>query len=150
MYLHEPSDYRCPFCNIVAGGEEPRTVIWRDDLTIAFLALHQQPNNVGSIILCPVQHFENIYVLPEALGTHMFGVTQKLAVAIKMALQCQGVSTRQHNEPAGGQDVWHYHVHVVPRFNNDHHYTEAGSVMSVQQRVQFAERIRAALAESAA
>ena len=150
MYLHEPSGYRCPFCNIVAGGEDPRTVIWRDEATIAFPALHQQPNNMGSIILCPVQHFENIYVLPEALGAHMFGVTQKLAVAIKMALHCQGVSTRQHNEPAGGQDVWHYHVHVVPRFNNDHHYTEVGSVMSVQQRVQFAERIRAALAESAA
>jgi len=150
MYLHEPNGYPCPFCNIVAGGEDPRTVIWRDEWTIAFLALHQQPNNMGSLILCPVQHFENIYVLPEKLGAHMFGVTQKLAVAIKMALHCQGVSTRQHNEPAGGQDVWHYHVHVVPRFNNDHHYTEVGSVMSVQQRVQFAERIRAALAESAA
>jgi histidine triad (HIT) family protein len=149
MYLHEPTAYKCPFCSIVGGAEEPRTVVWRDATSIAFLALHQHPRNAGALLLCPLQHFENIYVLPEQIGAHLFGVTKRLAAALKVALACDGISTRQHNEPAGNQDVWHYHVHIVPRFKDDNFYSERGVVMPVEQRIWHAEALRRALAEDA-
>jgi histidine triad (HIT) family protein len=50
-------------------------------------------------------------------------LTRLAALALKAVYVCEGVSTRQHNEPAGGQDVWHYHVHVTPRFEGDNFYT---------------------------
>ncbi len=121
--------------------------MWRDQSSIAFLALHLQPRNPGSLLLCPIRHFENVYALPESIGAHLFGVTKRLAIALKVALQCDGVSTRQHNEPAGNQDVWHFHIHVVPHFNADSFYVERGIVMPVEERAVYAERIRHALAE---
>ena len=150
MHLHQPSSSHCPFCNLASGGEDSRTLIWRAESTIAFPALHQKANHAGSLILCPTAHFENIYVLPERLGAHLFGVTKNLALALKAGLHCEGVSVRQHNEPAGGQDVWHYHIHVVPRYNGDDGNSLHTSVMSVDERVQLAERVRAALAEISA
>ena len=85
--------------------------------------------------------------MPEPIGAHLFGVTQRLAIALKTALRCDGISTRQHNEPAGNQDVWHYHVHVVPRFEADGFYAARGVVMPVEERAEYAERVRAALGE---
>ena len=145
MTSHQPADYRCPFCHIAQGGEDTRMIVWRDALSIAFLALHQPPNNGGSLLVCPLQHFENLYTLPDAIGAHRFGVTHRLAIALKTALRCDGISTRQHNEPAGNQDVWHYHVHVVPRFKADGFYAARGVVMPVEERAEYADRIRAAL-----
>jgi histidine triad (HIT) family protein len=150
MPLHEPSGYSCPFCNIVAGGEDPTALVWHDELSIAFLSLHQQPRNAGSLLLCPIAHFENIYVLPENLGAHLFKVTKLLALALRTTMICDGVSIRQHNEPAGGQDVWHYHIHIVPRYHNDQHYTTTGEIMPIDQRIEFARRIRAELVERVA
>ncbi len=66
--------------------------------------------------MVPVEHYENIYDLPPGLGTPIQKAVRDTALAMKAALGCQGISTRQHNEPAGDQDVWHYHVRVFPRY----------------------------------
>jgi histidine triad (HIT) family protein len=50
-----------------------------------------------------------------------------------------------YNEPAGGQEVWHYHQHVVPRYLADNYYLEQGAPMSIERRVEYAARIRDAL-----
>jgi histidine triad (HIT) family protein len=145
MHTHEPPDYRCPFCNIVAGGEDRRTQVWQDDVCIAAVALHQKPNNLGSLVLFPKEHYESLYVLPEALGAHLFKVTKALSIGLKSSLSCDGVTVRQNNEPAGGQDVWHYHVHVTPRYNNDEFQLTQGAVMPLPVRVEVAHRIQLAL-----
>jgi histidine triad (HIT) family protein len=142
---HEPDHYRCPFCNIVAGGEDRRTLVWEDDVCIAAVALHQKRGNHGSLVLFPRLHYENLYVLPEALGAHMFKVTKALSIGLKESLLCHGTTVRQNNEPAGGQDVWHYHVHVIPRYNEDQFQFTAGMVMQMQDRVELAQRIRSAV-----
>jgi histidine triad (HIT) family protein len=144
MQTHEPKDYRCPFCNIVKGGEDPRTIVWQDDVCIAAIALHQKAANAGSLVLFPKDHHENIYLLPEHLGIHLFKVTKTLSIGMKSALQCHGVLVRQNNEPASGQDVWHYHAHVVPRYNNDQHQVTERSVMPLLERVEIAQCIRSA------
>ena len=56
---------------------------------------------------------------------------------------CDGVSSRQHNEPAGNQDVWHYHLHVFPRWENDKLYFERRHSTSPEQRRPYAEKLRA-------
>ena len=102
-----------------------------------------------SLLLCSLQHFENIYALPQEVGAHLFGVSQRLAVCLKQALLCEGVSTRQHNEPAGTQEVWHYHQHIVPRYTGDNFYTERPVPMQLEHRIEFASRIKAVLGKSA-
>ena len=52
----------------------------------------------------------------------MWDLVQRVAVAMRAAYACDGISVRQHNEPAGGQDVWHLHVHVFPRYDGDRLY----------------------------
>ena len=58
------------------------------------------------------------------------------ALAMKAVFQCDGVSTRQHNEPAGYQDVWHFHVHVFPRFHGDSLYTSEKMEYTDEEREQ--------------
>ncbi|TAG45767.1 MAG: HIT family protein [Betaproteobacteria bacterium] len=145
MQKHQPPLYRCPFCNIVSGGEDPRTLVWQDELCIAAIALHQQRNNHGSLVLFPREHHENLYDLPTKLGAHLFEVTKALSIGVKKSLQCDGVTIRQNNEPAGGQDVWHYHVHVIPRYSGDRFQFTGAQVMPQEDRIEIAERIRASL-----
>ncbi len=145
MQTHEPPAYHCPFCNIVAGGEDPETLVWQDDVCIAAVAPRQKPRNLGSLLLFPRKHYENLYVLPERLGAHLFKVTKSLSLCLKASLQCQGITVRQNNEPAGDQDVWHYHVHITPRFVDDNFQATAKSVASLTERVSVAQRIRLAL-----
>ncbi len=149
MHLHEPLEYHCPLCAIIAGSEHGQTTVWHDHLSIAVVSRSHHPQNAGSLLLCSLEHFENIYVLPQEVGAHLFGVSQRLAIALKQALECDGVSTRQHNEPAGTQEVWHYHQHIIPRYTGDNFYTEHPVPMALEQRIEFASRIKAVLAKSA-
>jgi histidine triad (HIT) family protein len=65
-----------------------------------------------------------------------------LALTMKTVYGCDGVSTRQHNEPAGSQDVWHYHLHVIPRYKDDNYYATQREHMSINERAMHAEKIR--------
>jgi histidine triad (HIT) family protein len=60
--------------------------------------------------------------MPEEIGHHIFDFSKQAAIALKEAYGCDGTSIRQHNEPAGNQDVWHYHLHVFPRYEGDNLY----------------------------
>ena len=88
----------------------------------AFMALLWWPNNEGHVLIIPNQHFENIYDLPRQYAHRIQDLAQEIAIAFKHIYGCDGVSTRQHNEPAGNQDVWHYHLHVFPRYAGDNLY----------------------------
>jgi histidine triad (HIT) family protein len=145
MVTHEPANYHCPFCKIARGEAEQETIVWRDSVSLAFLSLHQNLANPGTLLLCPIGHFENIYLLPNDIGAHMFSVSKQLAVTLKKALACDGVSIRQHNEPSGNQDVWHYHMHIAPRYAADNYFSERGVVMPIERRVFYANKISQAL-----
>ena len=60
--------------------------------------------------------------MPEEIGHKIFDMSKKIAVAFKGTYKCDGTSTRQHNEPAGNQDVFHFHLHVFPRYEGDNLY----------------------------
>lgn len=150
MFNHAPADYVCPFCIALAGIEDGRTLtrpsdfVYRDNVVAAWISCHWWAKNPGHVLVVPVRHIENIYDMPRDLGAAVFDLSQRIAVAMKHAYNCDGVSTRQHNEPAGHQDVWHFHQHVFPRWTGDQLYkSDPGkTVVPPEQRAAYAEKLR--------
>lgn len=153
MYSHAPVGYRCPFCRLFSGedlgpaGSSRDDIVYQDGRVAAIIASKWWRNNKGHVLIIPMTHYENIYDLPPELGTDLQRVSRKVALAMKQAYQCDGVSTRQHNEPAGLQSVWHYHVHLYPRYRRDFLNLTWGRGTKVDQRRPYAEKLRKALAE---
>ncbi len=148
MHNHAPENYVCPFCALIRGVNHKDVysvqsdIVYHDNMITAFVGSHQWPNNHGNVLVVPNEHFENLYDLPERYAPDIHRIVQKIALALKAVYKCDGVSTRQHNEPAGSQDVWHYHVHVTPRYQDDQFYTTRREFMPVGERAQHAEKIR--------
>jgi len=153
MYNHAPPDYRCPFCRSVRGEQDENDysseadVVCRTATVTALVSSHQWPGNEPNIIVVPNEHFENMYELPARYAGEIHAVAQQIALALKSIYGCEGVSTRQHNEPAGSQDVWHYHLHVTPRHLGDAFYSRIPQkqFMPAADRAAHAERLRAHL-----
>jgi histidine triad (HIT) family protein len=150
MFNHAPSGYACPFCIVASGGDNPvpyttqSDVVLRTDTATAFISSSWWPNNPGHVLVVPNVHVENLYDLTPELGYGVLDVTRRIALALKAVYGCAGVSTRQHNEPAGDQDVWHYHVHVFPRHEADQLYARHGERRTVgrEERIGYAESLR--------
>jgi histidine triad (HIT) family protein len=127
MYNHSPENYVCPLCQIARGevtekGNQEPSVIWRDASITVFVAGKWWRSNPGHVIVIPNEHIENLYDMPEEMGHKIFDASKKIAIALKETYKCDGVSTRQHNEPAGNQDVFHFHLHIFPRYEGDNLY----------------------------
>ncbi len=145
MYNHEPAGYDCPFCREdPARATRPIEILRRYERVTVRLNPKWWPNNPGGTLVVPHDHVENVYDLPPELGTPMQEAIRDTALALKTAFDCDGVSTRQHNEPAGNQDVWHYHLHVFPRFTDDGLYASRGEWVDADRMRSYADRIRAA------
>lgn len=150
MFSHAPAGYRSPFMDAIEGLETPTTltkrsdVVYRDDLLTAFISLHRYTDFGGNALIVPNTPFENLYVIPDdVLGTlHAF--SKRLALAFKAVYGCDGVMVRQHNEPAGSQYVWHYHLHVIPRSEGDGLYAKPTQkvLTTPHERVSYAEGLR--------
>ncbi|MDY7039469.1 MAG: HIT domain-containing protein [Chloroflexota bacterium] len=76
-------------------------IFYQNDAVTAFIGSHQWPHNPGSAVIIPNEHFENIYDLPLHFATRIWELAKAVALAMKVVYSCDGVSTRQHNEPAG-------------------------------------------------
>ena len=150
MYRHAPENYLCPFCLLVQGVENEHVysvqsdIIYQDNSVTAFIGSHQWPRNHGNTIIVPNEHFENIFDLPDHYALEIHRVARMISLAMKEVYSCDGISIRQHNEPAGYQDVWHYHIHVTPRYLNDQFYPTYGEkeFMPVGKRAKNAEKMR--------
>lgn len=153
MYNHTPENYSCPFCLLIQQTANVHVlsvqsdIVYRSNAVTAFVGSHQWPNNHGNVIIVPNEHFENIYDLPIHYAVDIHLVARMIAVAMKAVYACDGISTRQHNEPAGNQDVWHYHLHVTPRYKDDQFYTTQRELMPVKERARHAEKLRGYLAK---
>lgn len=151
MVYHAPENYQCPFCLLVQGIKNPHVlsvaddIVCQDDTVTAFISSHQWSRNQGHVIVIPNAHYENIFDLPLELAPAIHGTARRIALAMKKAYGCAGISTRQHNEPHGNQDVWHYHLHVFPRYENDELYRQNPAFMSEPMRAYFAARLRSEL-----
>ena len=106
----------CVFCRII-DGSLPHATVYRDDLTIAFMANRQQ--RVGHILVVPRAHIENVFGLDEANGAAIMATTVRMARALEAAFRPEGLHLWQSNGPAAGQEVPHFHMHVMPRWHED-------------------------------
>ncbi|MEN8253255.1 MAG: HIT domain-containing protein [Patescibacteria group bacterium] len=144
---HAPSDYFCIFCNFAQGGESEHKkqsdIVYKNEKVIAFVSPKWWVGNKGHIIVIPRKHFENIYEIDEDYLSEVQVIGKKVAIAMKKAYECDGISFRQHNEPAGGQDVWHYHLHVFPRYEGDNLYLNDEKTMwaDEHQREEYVKKL---------
>lgn len=148
MYNHAPKNYICPFCLVVEGVENEHVqtkqadIVYKDDYITAFISAGGYKNNKGHVIIIPNSHFENIYDLPDEISERIHKLERKIAIALKEVYKCDGVSSRQHNEPSGNQDVWHYHLHVFPRFKNDNLYLSDRELSKPEERIEYANKLK--------
>ena len=145
MHNHEPKRYKCPFCQIIEGAHdsmEDSDVIYQDADVTAFLSKSRWEKNPFDVLIVPNRHIENLYDLPDELAPALQKATREVAIVLKDLTRCKGVSTRQHNEPAGDQDVWHYHIHVTPRYEGDRFYEDQKIPFPESERMAVAERLR--------
>jgi histidine triad (HIT) family protein len=148
MYNHAPLGYICPFCQFLQGTEDIHGELHQTDIVFqtpditAFMATRKHPNNQGHVLIIPNQHFENIFDLPAEISAKIHVLSREVALAMKSEYGCDGIMLRQHNEPAGDQNIWHYHLHVIPRYQNDDFHHARKSPFDVGERAQYARKLR--------
>jgi len=106
----------CVFCRIVAG-EIPSTRVYEDEHVLAFMDIGQV--NPGHVLVAVKPHAENLMALDVELAASAFRATARVAKAVQAAFQPQGISLYQANGAAAGQTVFHFHLHVLPRWDKD-------------------------------
>ena len=106
----------CIFCKIVAG-ELPATKVDEDERTLSFM--DRSPATRGHALVIPKRHAEDLYAIdPEDLAATM-QAAQRLALKVRDSLGADGVNLLNSCRPAAWQTVFHFHVHVVPRYDDD-------------------------------
>ena len=104
----------CIFCKII-NGEIPSYTVYEDEVVKAFLDI--SPISNGHTLIIPKKHFVNIYDADLETLKHVEMVSQKIGIMLKEKLGAIGITRMQNNEY--GQDVKHYHMHLIPRYEND-------------------------------
>lgn len=95
--------------------EIPANIIYEDDLVIAFLDISQA--TLGHTLVVPKREYENIFELDDKISAHLYKVVVKLSKAINKAFNPSGLNILNNNGQVAGQTVFHYHIHIIPRYN---------------------------------
>jgi histidine triad (HIT) family protein len=106
----------CVFCRIVSG-RAPASWLFQDDLTAAFLDLF--PVNTGHALVVSREHFDDLASCPPDLVARLMTVAQQLATALVSGTEADGFNVWVANGRAAGQEVFHVHLHILPRFQGD-------------------------------
>ncbi len=107
----------CIFCKI-ANGEIPSATLYEDRDFRVILDLG--PATKGHALILPKTHYADLTEIPEELAGKATALAKKIVTAMKTALPCDGYNVVQNNGLAAGQTVFHYHVHLIPRYTDDH------------------------------
>src|SRR3712207_1368082 len=119
----------CIFCKIVAG-ELPAEKVDEDDHTVAFMDLN--PWTRGHALVIPRRHSRNLFEIEDEDLDRTMEAVRRLALTVRERLGCDGVNVLNSAEPAAWQTVFHFHVHVIPRYEGDP-LRLPGSPMDVSQ-----------------
>ena len=106
----------CVFCRVIAG-QIPATVVHEDEHTFAFMDIGQV--NPGHVLVAAKAHVENIYGLDDAQASALMRAAARVARAVRDAFAPEGLSVYQANGKAAGQTVFHFHIHLLPRHEDD-------------------------------
>ena len=106
----------CIFCKM-AAGEIPSKTIYEDEKYRVILDLG--PATRGHALILPKNHYANLFELPEEDAKEVICLAKKMATIMKDKLGCDGFNLVQNNGEAAGQTVFHFHMHLIPRYEND-------------------------------
>lgn len=107
----------CVFCKIVAGVA-PASIVYSDEKVLAFMDV--RPVNPGHVLVIPKTHFAGLADLDEETGAHMFKVGMRIVDGVKRSgVKCEGVTLLLSDGKAAFQEIFHVHLHVIPRFKGD-------------------------------
>ncbi len=141
------NDPDCIFCKIIAH-QAPAEIVYEDAGAIAFLDVH--PIVPGHILVVPKNHCRNLFDFDAASGESLMRAERAVAQAMRAAFNADGLTVLQSNERAGGQSVFHYHAHIVPRYNGDgllRRPEQLGTRTSAEKPSVIAQKIRAHVGE---
>jgi histidine triad (HIT) family protein len=106
----------CIFCDLIRGAAEV-SVCYEDAKALAFMDI--QPVNAGHVLVVPKTHVETLHDLPYDLAMHLFGVAMRIAPVIRKIAGADDMNIVVNSGAAAGQNVFHYHVHLIPRTAGD-------------------------------
>lgn len=106
----------CIFCKI-ANGEIPSKTLYEDEAFRVILDLG--PATKGHALILPKNHFDNLYELPDETGAGVMRLARKMATVMTEKLACDGFNLVQNNGESAGQTVFHFHMHLIPRYKED-------------------------------
>ena len=109
-------DTNCIFCKI-ANREIPSSTIYEDEFFRVILDL--SPATKGHALILPKQHMANIFEMDDTTAEKVFVLAKRIAKAMKSALNCDGLNIVQNNGEVAGQTVFHFHMHLIPRYAGD-------------------------------
>jgi len=112
----KPSTGHCIFCDLMRGAAEV-SICHEDAMAIAFMDI--QPVNPGHVLVVPREHFETLQDIPSAVGAHLYQVAVRLIPIIQKASGAQDMNIVVNSGQAAGQNVMHYHIHLIPRRDGD-------------------------------
>jgi histidine triad (HIT) family protein len=138
-------DAPCWVCAVVDGTTKAFVVFETPSVLVLVSPLSLNP---GHTLIVPRRHIRDLYTLPEELAGSILSAASRVARAAKRALSADGITLRQHNDTAGGQEVFHFHLHDVPRFSGDAERFDAPpQLISFREQEDIAGRLRVALAD---
>lgn len=106
----------CPFCDLVRGAAEV-SMCYEDSTAIAFMDI--QPVNPGHVLVVPREHYEAIQDVPRDVGAHLYDVAVRLIPVVQEATGTHDMNIVVNSGAAAGQNVMHYHIHIIPRREGD-------------------------------
>lgn len=109
-------DSNCIFCKI-ANGEIPTNALYEDD--DFKIILDRGPATKGHALILPKEHFADLYEIDDAVAAKVLPLAKKMAARMKKAYSCDGFNLVQNNGKCAGQTVFHFHVHMIPRYADD-------------------------------
>lgn len=130
----------CIFCKI-ANGVIPAPAIYEDD--DFKVILDRGPASKGHALVLPKEHFDDVLSMDEAVAGKVFAVAAKVAKAVDETFACDGINILQNNREVAGQTVFHFHMHIIPRYKGDK--INVGWVpgeITDEQVTEYAEAIR--------
>lgn len=106
----------CIFCKI-ANGEIPSTTIYENEEFRVFFDIN--PASKGHCLIVPKEHYSNIFDIDKDIAGRLFSLATVVARSLKKELNCEGMNIVQNNGEIAGQTVFHFHLHLIPRYTGD-------------------------------
>jgi len=123
--------------------EIPADIVYEDEYTLAFLDV--KPMNPGHTLVVPKKFVRNIFDVDDETLAIVMRTARKVALALRETLGAEGVNINNNNELAAGQIVFHYHIHIIPRFANDGIVLQHGKPYPPGESAKIASKLRQAL-----